>query len=304
MKRKRRQELFAFYDDTSIKMHLEKMARKGWMIEKMSNYFWTYRQIEPKNITFEITYHHYASEFDPQRSDDQMTFDEFCEHTGWNLALSWHQMQIYYNERDNPTPIQTDPDIRLETMNKAMWSNYLKAYIIFLIISAPISLMFLISLMNVPQAVIKSGSSLYIGIMCTLLAGYTSFDLTVYFRWRKKALSEAENGEFLDSPNTTIIQRGVIYFTYFVFAIWMIKNLINADTLVVLGIATYCVSLFVAAISMEKAKEMFKFLNVPRTLNKILSFVVTFIAAFISIRLLTYLILIISGSRDLIDILF
>ncbi len=304
MKRKRRQELFAFYDDTTIKKHLEKMAKEGWMIEKMSNYFWTYVQTEPRDITFEITYHHASSEFDPKRSDEQMTFDEFCEHTGWNLALSWHQMQIYYNERKDPTPIQTDPSIRLEMMHSAMWSNYLKAYIIILILSAPISLMFLISLLNVPQAVIKSGGSLYMGIMFTLLASYTAFDLIVYFRWRKKALIAAENGEYLPSPNTTVVQRGVIYTTYLVFAIWLIVNLIGSGSVAILSTSAYLVSLLVATLAMDKAKYLFKRLNVSRDMNKVLSFIVTFIAAFISIRILIYIILLITRNGELIEYLF
>lgn len=305
MKRKRRQEFFAFYDDTSLKNHLEKMAKKGWMIEKMNNYFWTYVRTEPKDITFEITYHSSASEFDPHRSDEQMTFDEFCEHTGWNLALSWHQMQIYYNERQNPTPIQTDPVLRLELMHRAMWSNYLRGYIIMLIIALPLSVLFLISLINSPQAVINGpGSSVYAGTLMSLLSAYIIFDFYVYFSWRKKALVAAENGEFLPSPNTTAVQKAVIYITYSAVGIWFTLNLIKADMIIVLSMLTYFVSFIISFAVIDKTKDVLKSFDAPRTVNKILSAVVTFIVAFVMIRLFVYIILILSGNGDLTEILF
>ena len=46
---KRRMELLSFYDHTGIERHLTRMARKGWKVEKINNYFWTYRRIEPRN---------------------------------------------------------------------------------------------------------------------------------------------------------------------------------------------------------------------------------------------------------------
>ena len=43
--RKRRIEFFSFYNHTGIEAHLTKMANKGWLIESISNLYWTYRRI-------------------------------------------------------------------------------------------------------------------------------------------------------------------------------------------------------------------------------------------------------------------
>lgn len=48
--KKRRIELYSFYDHTGIKKHLQEMARKGWMIERISNLGWKYRKIPPLRI--------------------------------------------------------------------------------------------------------------------------------------------------------------------------------------------------------------------------------------------------------------
>ena len=65
LRTKRRMEFFAFYDDQGIARHLERMAQKGWLIERINNYFWTYRKIEPQRLRFAVTYFPEASDFNP-----------------------------------------------------------------------------------------------------------------------------------------------------------------------------------------------------------------------------------------------
>ena len=38
---KRRMELYSFYDRTGMEKHLAKMAEKGWLLEKIGQFFWT-----------------------------------------------------------------------------------------------------------------------------------------------------------------------------------------------------------------------------------------------------------------------
>ena len=114
--RKRRVELLSFYDHVGISRHLEKMAAKGWMLEKITNLGWVYRRIEPKQLHFTVSYYSKASEFDPEPTEDQKTFYDFCAHTGWQLACSSAQLQIFYNERENPTPIETDAKLEVQAI--------------------------------------------------------------------------------------------------------------------------------------------------------------------------------------------
>ena len=41
--KKRENNLYSFYDRSGIQQHLERMASKGWMLEKMGRSIWTYR---------------------------------------------------------------------------------------------------------------------------------------------------------------------------------------------------------------------------------------------------------------------
>ena len=103
--KKRRIELYSFYDHTGIKKHLQEMARKGWMIERISNLGWKYRKIPPADLNFAIAYCPKISEYDPEPTPDQQDFLDFCAHTGWHPVCTWAQMQIFYHEHKDETPI-------------------------------------------------------------------------------------------------------------------------------------------------------------------------------------------------------
>ena len=84
MKDKRRvMEIFSFYDRSGLERRLAAMAEKGWLLEKIGSILWTYRRTEPRKLTFCVCWFPKASAFDPEPSEEQQTFYDFCEHTGW-----------------------------------------------------------------------------------------------------------------------------------------------------------------------------------------------------------------------------
>ena len=89
---------FSFYDQVRIQEKLEEMAEQGWMVDKPGNFTWTFKRIEPKKLSFSVTYFPGASEFDPGPTESELTKLDFCAHDGWKLAVKWGVMQIFYNE--------------------------------------------------------------------------------------------------------------------------------------------------------------------------------------------------------------
>ena len=126
---------FAFYDQKSIETHLEKMAGQGWMIEKLGTYLWKYRKIEPKAVHVSVTYVADSSVFDPGPTVGQRELEEFCAQDHWILAAHWGQMQIFYSEQDNPTPIETDPVTQVENIHRAIRKNQMPSAVLMLLLS-------------------------------------------------------------------------------------------------------------------------------------------------------------------------
>lgn len=186
--------MYSFYDRDGIADHLEQMAAKGWLLEKMSAWCWTYRRIEPKNISFAVTFFPKATQFDPQPIEGLETFREFCAEAGWIHTADNGQMQVFYNEQPHPTPMETDPAADLANIHRAM-KGFLSTYRMLLALGL-LEMLFL--LWQGLQRPIQQFSNpahlnaLFAFLPTVLLAGV---ELWRYSRWRKRAAEAVELGE-------------------------------------------------------------------------------------------------------------
>ena len=127
-KRKYRLETFLPWDGAYVERHLEKMARKGWRLEKAGSPFWTYRKAEPTNLHYAMTYFPDASVFDSDPTEEQETYADYCAAAGWELVSAYGPLQIFVNERPHPVPIETDEKEKLTAIHGAMKKMLLLPY--------------------------------------------------------------------------------------------------------------------------------------------------------------------------------
>lgn len=229
--RKRRIESLSFYDHSGISKHLEKMALKGWLIEKITNWGWIYKKIEPQKLHFTITYYPKASEFDPEPSEAQKRFYDFCEHTGWILACASAQMQIFYNEQENPIPIETDPVVEVDIIHKACKKNFIPAYTVLLLLSILNGAMFISRVLGHPIDLLSNPTNLSTGLCWTMLFVFCLAEFINYFTWHKKAVKAAEEGYFLDTPNTSVLQKSLLIGVFGLLIYWIMTFVLMDDNL-------------------------------------------------------------------------
>lgn len=187
---------FSFYDLTGMAAHLEKRAAEGWMIEKLSNFGWIYRAMEPRKLHFTVTYYPKASEFDPEPGEDQLTFHDFCAHSGWKLAASSGQLQVFFNDQEDPVPIETDPDLELAMIGKVA-KKALPVYFLMLIIGFFMGGGWVYSLFHEPIDLLSNAGNLFTGFCWLGLFLYFSMDLISYFVWHRRARRAAQTGNFV-----------------------------------------------------------------------------------------------------------
>lgn len=132
---KRQFTRFAFYDQTAMEKHFERMASEGWLIERINNLSLQFRRIEPQKLHIAVTYFPEASEFDPTPTDKQKMMEDFASKDGWMLLTRYGQMQVFANTSENPTPIETEPVTQVETIWRAMKKNLLPAHLITLLLA-------------------------------------------------------------------------------------------------------------------------------------------------------------------------
>ena len=193
---------FTFYDRTGIESKLEAQAAKGWLLEKCAASGWIYRRIEPTKIHFSVVYFPAADPFDPHPSEKQVRFQEFCEHTGWELIASNVQMQIFCNRREHSIPIETDPEIEVENIHKSVKKTMFPAYISNLILAIMQIGLAVQRFSWDPLTELLSLPAMLATFFWCLDVVFWTILLGMYFHWHLRAKKAAMDGQFLETTST------------------------------------------------------------------------------------------------------
>lgn len=288
-------ERFSFCDHIAIQEHLEDMALKGWMVEKSGNLFWRFRRIEPKKLHFAVTYFPDASEFDPGPTEGQKMFEEFSSTQGWVLASQWGKMQIFYNEAENPTPIDTDPVTQVDTIYRSMKKNVLPTQFLMLALCVYQLVFMSWQMHSEPVEFLSRPSSLNMFLMWILLSISTISEIGTYLHWHHKAKLAADGGVFYGVKlNHT--------------ASWVIVSL--ALLVILLNIASsvrwwwaaviwICVMIFIG-FSTRMIRNYLRKKGVSRTVNRTVSIGVVVVLSMIFMTAMVFTIIQIglSGGRE------
>lgn len=286
---KRRLELFSFFEHTGIEKHLEKMAANGWMLEKITGALWYYRRIESKKVHFKVTYYPNASEFDPEPSEGEQTFREFCEHTGWVAAASSAQMIIFYNEQENPTPIETDPMLEVETIHKAAKKNFLPSMILILICGLLNGAMNLTTFFSDPVQWLSRMSSQVSGTAMLLMVLLCSVQMGSYFCWRRKALRAAKQGEFLETKSTVTFQKIILALALADMAYYLISVFVSTSSGIFKTFSLIAlVWVFALIVIVNGIKNYLKRKKVSAKKNRIITLTADFLLAFFFVGCFSY----------------
>lgn len=278
---KRRMELLSFYDHTGIERHLTRMARKGWKVEKINNYFWTYRRIEPQELQVAVTYFPKASDFDPFPSGEQQTLIDYCEETGWELACTWFQMQVFYSDRENPTPIHTEPELEVRIIHQACKANYLRVLWVVLVLGLIGSVLYTSTLISDILCMLASPGALLMGVCALMLFLIGGVDLVAYYTWRYRAKRAAKQGLFLDTPSTKKFQITLMVVLVAALAWWGV-NLVLAGNPVMAWVVLFATVGYVLLIAMTLGvKRLLKEVGVSTGVNRGLTLLACAVFAFV-----------------------
>lgn len=277
---KRRMETLSFYDRTGVERHLEKMAAKGWVIDRVDGFGWRYRRIEPQQLRFAVTYFPKASEFDPGPTAGQQVYHAMSEQAGWRYAASWAQMQFFYTDRADAVPIETDPELELETIHAAMKKGLLLPYGILLAIGLWWSAMLVHDLWSDPIGLFSSVTNLFLMVVWPLLSLLCIVEIVAYLRWRHHAKQAAACGEFVDTPSTRLFQQVVFTVCGAAFALSMLYNVTTGSPLLrVVSILMVLYMLVLMAV-VQGVKQLLKNRKVSRGVNRAVTLTVDVVLAF------------------------
>ena len=281
---KKKVEFFTFYDKTGIEKHLEQMASEGWLLEKMSAFHWNYRRIEPKKIHFSVSYYATITDFEPEPTEEQQAFNEFCEHSGWKLAASTMQMQVFYNENENSVPIETDPVLEVENIHRSVKKTVLVSYFLMMFLGFIMGASFISTMLGDPINLLSSATKLFTGVWCVIAFAYALTELITYLVWRKKAKALAEQGVFLETRGHRKLGYAVVVFMLASIILYIV-TLSNSG--LQFYMTAYLMIFLVGFPLVNGVKTLLKKKRVKAGTNKALTFAASFTLAFVLVGALT-----------------
>ena len=111
MKRKFEFNLYAPFQYQDLQDHLEKMAGRGWELEKAGYRLFTYRAAPPATVRYAMAFRPEVGWMDQLPTQGQEIYADYCRDAGWELAATWSrfpQVQFYRSRKQYPVPLETD----------------------------------------------------------------------------------------------------------------------------------------------------------------------------------------------------
>lgn len=204
MSRDKKRQMFWYQvnDSEAVARHLEKMAAKGWLLEGVDNWYFTYRRAEPVEVKYAVTYFPEASVYDPGLTEGQETYADYCQAAGWELAGAYGPVQYFRSTRPDPVPIETDEAVKLNAIRRTMRKTFVLAHVFLLVIP-------LVSLPAILQQIrwgalsfFSSNISVGTGLMMASIALYCVGLLLDYLVWLLRSRYAVARGGTCVKPHT------------------------------------------------------------------------------------------------------
>ena len=84
MKRKYEYNFYEPYQYEDLQEHLERMATRGWILERMDPHFLVYRRGGPGLIRYALAYHPEVADMDSSRLPRLEDYAYLCRRAGWD----------------------------------------------------------------------------------------------------------------------------------------------------------------------------------------------------------------------------
>lgn len=130
-KKKVRMISLHLFELDQLRIYLEDMAAKGWMLSNLGTGFMIFSACEPQEVTFYIDIYTQGSYMNPFYIDEkEVNYIEFILDYGYELITKKSNFQVFVSHRKQPVPIHSEESEdmmkeRASTILKFEWLNYI-----------------------------------------------------------------------------------------------------------------------------------------------------------------------------------
>ncbi len=186
---KSRIELFASYDHTGMKRHLEKMAAKGWKLTGRSGIFWRYEKVEPQKLHYMVIY----------------SENIYTDMGDWNLVIKDEKLNVFFSDKDCPEPIAVNAAEQLELIHSDMKTRSLLVNCL-LVMTALVQIY-----IHADELKGMTADQICWPVLCVILGVLALIDLISYFWWFRKAKESVDVMKALPATKTPVMGMKIVY---------------------------------------------------------------------------------------------
>lgn len=271
---------YLIFDYRGVEAHLSQMAARGWRLEKIGPWFWTYRRAEPAQVAYAVTYLPSVSQFSPEPSADRENLEELCAAAGWEPVAEWVQMQIFANQRPDPVPLETEESVRLEIIHRSMKKNFLPWNVVALALALVMVGLQIKTLLTDPYSLLSS-TNLFPSFVWELLLVLQAGNLLWYGRWlRRSRRSVAQGGACaVAGPGLRRFNLVILWLVLALAALFLVSTLLTTGAEIGLFVVCYTAGLVLLILLVDRTRRALKRRGTARGLNVFLTLLVDVVLA-------------------------
>ena len=273
-----------------LEQKLEKYASEGLILKKASGAFWTFEKTEPQNLKYTVTYFKEGSIFNPEYTDNQLTYFEYAKESGWEFVSENGQMQIFSSSLENPVPFETDDNEMLENIHACMKKSFLPTQIILFFLWFINLALRISSFVNSPTYFLSDKLELTTFVLFLMSTIFSAYTLINYYSWYKSSKKSIEIGGEIKSSRSKskkVYERCHVILL-FILVLYMFVSLFQDINLGIIAIAIIQVpilgTVFLGAVNIQKR------LKIPAKINKIVTFSIYILTAVLYCAFVFYMV--------------
>jgi len=195
---------YSMFDDHALINKLERMALKGWQLQKISRYLLSFRKAEPQALHYAIGFFPDAEAEDPTMSENQLSYIDLCSASGWELAAAYGPMQVFQSAAANPVPLETDDALKLKAIDGGIGKTHILLHLTLILIP-----LFWLTRFRFESGYLTSAPWHPVWIAAVSFTMIRSLlELSFYFYWFFKGSRQVELGLPLPSTHAGIRRAG------------------------------------------------------------------------------------------------
>jgi len=171
--------------------YLEDMALQGWKLKSIRTSMFYFEKIEPQRLHYSVVVYAKGSMYDTIPDPSSYEFLDYCGAAGWQFVCTVGLLHVFVSEWKNPTPIETDAEIKLKTVIRGMVKqNWLAWFLLPAIFTFNIA----VQLLSFAETV-TTNKGLFISLLYAFVVVLTLYQIGKFLVWKTKQERRLKNGE-------------------------------------------------------------------------------------------------------------